>query len=530
MPKVKEDFSPLVLIIDVDISTTLLLRGVFEREGYRIETSEDGATALRLAVELSPDVIVLETRLKGNLDGFQVLQRLRENPQTARIPTFLLTSSSDWPEAVEGLRLGADDYVRKPIHPKELLARAEAKIRSYRLDQALTQRTHDLEALLRVGEVLTQSHDWDTIAGMTLSLAAELLPNRCVGLAMVTGGQLSQVDGIPPTSVPEVITALRAVLSSDSTTPKPNQLVSFLAFSQDTARRVALIVLGHDDYNDHHIQLFEGLCKQASLALQNAELYRIQANYAQELENKVEERTQALQAAQRHLVQADRMAAIGRLAAGIAHEINNPLMPIRFNLESLIEDAQSNLPLDKELLDVTLNSVERIQNLVKRLLHFNEGRGAGEHDYNEPVNIKEVCQNVLELTRKTFQQSDKKITVQVDNLPAINGNRDALTQVFINLALNACESMQRGGQLVIDGKLEAANRQVVVRFEDTGEGIPPELIDHIFDPFVTTKSNGSGLGLFVSYGIIQAHNGSIRVESKVGRGTTFYLSFPVPEA
>jgi len=529
---------PLVLIVDFDLSTIQLLRGVFVYEGYRVETAHDGASALRIAADLRPDLIVLETRLGGQIDGFQVLKQLREMPPTAKIPTFLLTSANDWPEIIEGFRLGADDYMRKPVHPRELLARAETKIRAYHLDEALTRRTRDLEALLGVSEALSQSHDWGAITHLTLELATDVLPTRLAALGVIDGQNLSTLQIIPDEDYAENAARIEQLFMRSSSTVTNMTLLfgegqkegyvlfNWLEFSQEDQYKAGLLVVGDEAFDIHHQQLFEGLCKQVSLALQNAELYRIQANYALELEKKVEERTRALQAAQNQLIQVDRLASIGRLAAGIAHEINNPLMPIKFNLESLIEDAQLNLTTDPELLVVTLQSVERIQDLVKRLLRFNEGH-RGEHDYSQWVDIKEVCQNVVDLTRKTFQQTNKSIILKIDQSMMIHGNRDALTQVFINLALNAGESMQEQGVLTISSK--RGKKEFEISFSDTGNGIPAELLDKIFDPFVTTKSSGSGLGLFVSYGIVEAHQGRIQVESKVGTGTTFHLFFPIPD-
>lgn len=525
---------PLILIVDLDVSTTQLLRGVFEYEGYRVKTASDGASALLIAVEMLPDLIVLETRLGGQLNGFQVLKQLREMPKTAKIPTFLLTSATDWPEIIEGLRLGADDYMRKPVHPRELLARAETKIRAYHLDEALTRRTRDLEALLRVSEVLSQSHEWDEIIGLILTLAADLLPTREVALGVYHIHDCISIQSIPESHSLHMTEIMQMFVEGGCTPialPTWDEaqhgyvLVSDLSFSQNIEQKAILMVINPTVFDIHHQQLFAGLCKQASLALQNAELYRIQANYAQELEQKVEERTRALQAAQNQLIQVDRLASIGRLAAGIAHEINNPLMPIKFNLESIIEDAEANQPADADLLSVTLKSVERIQDLVKRLLRFNEGH-RGEHDYSQPVDIREVCQNVVDLTRKTFEQTNKRIELEINKSMMIHGNRDALTQVFINLALNACESMQERGVLTIAAK--KTGKEYEVSLSDTGSGIPPELLDKIFDPFVTTKTSGSGLGLFVTYGIVEAHQGRIQVDSKLGKGTTFRLSFPIP--
>jgi signal transduction histidine kinase len=132
---------------------------------------------------------------------------------------------------------------------------------------------------------------------------------------------------------------------------------------------------------------------------------------------------------------------------------------------------------------------------------------------------------MLELTRKTFQQSGKEIVLELKSVPSVMGNRDALAQVFINLVLNAAEAMENGGTLTISTR--RFKDQVQIIFADTGIGIPPEMLDRIFDPFTTTKNSGSGLGLFVSYGIIEGHHGSIKVDSTPNKGTTFTVSLPV---
>jgi signal transduction histidine kinase len=147
-------------------------------------------------------------------------------------------------------------------------------------------------------------------------------------------------------------------------------------------------------------------------------------------------------------------------------------------------------------------------------------------DSLEQIDVNEVVETVLELTRKTFQQTgEKSIVRELNPVPPVMGNRDALAQVFINLALNASEAMDTGGTLTITTR--RVKDTVQIEFTDTGHGIAPELLDRIFDPFTTTKNSGSGLGLFVSYGIIEGHHGSIKVDSTPGKGTTFTLSLPV---
>lgn len=535
-----KETQPLVLIVDADLSTVQLLKGVFEHERYRVITSTNGADGLGVMAITTPDLIVLGTRLGGQLDGFQVLRMLRELENTARTPIFLLTANLDLPEMIEGLRMGADDYIRKPFHPKELLARAEAKIRTYRLDEALARRTGDLEALLHVSEVLSQSQDWDIVTQRVLSLAVDLIPNDYAAFGVWENDAFSQLAVSP---APE-LERMRFYLTSQYDSLLQPRTVSLeitglyhevggaLVCASDFSnhpnpRRLLLFLFRTEGFDAHHLQLFQGLCKQASLAIQNADLYRIQANYALDLEREVEVRTRELRAAQDRLIQAARLASIGQLAAGIAHEINNPLMPIRLNLESLLEDIQLGLEIDAELLSVTLQSVERIQNLVRRLLRFNEGQRVGQ-EYNQPVDINEALHNVFELTQKTFQQGKKTIKMALQAaVHVVSGNADALMQVFINLALNARESMGEHGILTI----RTVNRggALLVSFEDTGSGIEPELLDRIFDPFFTTKTEGSGLGLFVSYGILQSHDAHIRVESTVGKGSLFEVTFPLPK-
>jgi two-component system NtrC family sensor kinase len=530
----------LVLIIDVDSSTVQLLKGVFEHEGYEVKTAFNGVDGLALIETTTPDLIILGTRLGGQVDGFGVLRLLREMENTARTPTFLMSANLDLPEMIEVLRLGADDYIRKPIHPKELLVRAQAKIRNHRLDEALARRTRDLEALLRVSEVLSESQEWDIVTERVLLLANELLPSHYTAFGVWEESEFTVLHVTPAsererfrfylTSHYDEIT--RVGFGTFATTglfgEQGTGLVGLLSFSQSLGRFAVLYLFREAGFDAQHVQLFQGLCKQAGLAVQNADLYRAQAHYAANLEHEVEARTRELRATQDRLIQAARLASIGQLAAGIAHEINNPLMPIRLNLESLIEDIQMGLALDAELLTITLHSVERIQNLVRRLLRFNEGQ-RGSQEYTQTVNVHDVLNNVFELTQKTFQQGKKLIRLSLKaKQNIVSGNADALTQVFLNLALNARESMEAGGTLTITTKNQ--DGALLVRFEDTGSGIAPELLDRIFDPFFTTKNDGSGLGLFVSYGILQSHGADIRVESAVGKGSTFEVTMPLPTA
>jgi two-component system, NtrC family, sensor kinase len=240
----------------------------------------------------------------------------------------------------------------------------------------------------------------------------------------------------------------------------------------------------------------------------------------------VEERTRELRSAQQLLVLSEKLASVGRLAAGIAHEINNPLQPILINMELMVEDIQENHPVSLNDVQETLNSARRIKRTVERLLQFTRKRDTTTPDM-ELLHVATVLENVVALSQKFFQQEGITIRTDLDMEAQIHGNRDQLEQVFLNLMLNARAAMQRGGVLTLRSWME--QNRVVVQVSDTGAGIPADILSRIFEPFFTTREDGNGLGLFISHEIITNHNGSIDVTSQPGEGTTFIVQLPAAE-
>jgi two-component system NtrC family sensor kinase len=278
-------------------------------------------------------------------------------------------------------------------------------------------------------------------------------------------------------------------------------------------------------YDQNHVRLLEGISRQAALALRKAELYDIQANYALHLEDRVAERTAELESTQHMLIRSEKLASAGRLAASVAHEINNPLQPIKINLECMLEDvADSNSVIKADDINLALESVDRIQTTVSRLLGFTGNRQVDNAEFIS-LDINQVIESIVNLNSKFFQQEGLSIEAILSPLPLIYGSKYQLEHVFMNLALNAKDAMKKGDVLKFTTKSQSG--EVIIEVQDTGVGINPEVIGTIFEPFVSTKEKGSGLGLFISYGIIQKHNGTVRVESKLDEGTQFILTFPV---
>jgi two-component system, NtrC family, sensor kinase len=227
------------------------------------------------------------------------------------------------------------------------------------------------------------------------------------------------------------------------------------------------------------------------------------------------------------LSQADKLSSIGLLAAGVAHEVNTPLAVISSYAQMLTKQLQSD-PQKGPLMEKITRQTFRASEIVNNLLNFSRTSGTEFAD----IEVNRIILDTLALLEHQFKTS--RIMVQDElgkNLPTISGNSGRLQQVFLNLFLNAKDAMPEGGTL----RIATSNGEgVSIVVSDTGSGIPQEHIHRIYDPFFTTKTapresqgKGTGLGLSVTYGIIQEHAGKIRVESKPGEGTTFYLDFPM---
>jgi two-component system NtrC family sensor kinase len=247
--------------------------------------------------------------------------------------------------------------------------------------------------------------------------------------------------------------------------------------------------------------------------------------WSRTLEERVQEKTLRLRAMQDQLIQAGKMVAVGKLAAGVAHEINNPLTNILTSGEYLQKKSPENYPFTEDL-DIIVNESLRCRKIVKGLLDFAR-QTRPEKKLSE---INQIIQAVLVLVENQAAFHNIKIVSELDpSIPKIMVDSDQIQQVFTNMVLNAAEAMKGGGVLRIKTALSQDGSFLEVTFSDTGCGIPKEHIDRIFDPFFTTKDvgTGTGLGLSVSYGIVEKHGGSIDVESKVKEGTTFVIHLPL---
>ncbi len=268
-------------------------------------------------------------------------------------------------------------------------------------------------------------------------------------------------------------------------------------------------------FEQQEIDLLEMLVGETAIALRNAQLY-------EELRSQVDE----LRRTQQQLIQSVKLAAIGELAANVAHEINSPLTSILGYAGLLLNEASPDSPAHDKL-SVIVSESNRARKIIQDLLHFARRR----EPRREPIHVHDLIDRSLALLNGKLSDGRIELRTAFDpSLPPIWADGDQLTQVFMNLAANAADAMPEGGRLVVRTALRnGGNPCAAISFQDSGLGMSPDQLPRVFEPFYTTKPErkGTGLGLSVSLGIVKNHGGRIEVDSEAGRGTTMVVVLPL---
>jgi signal transduction histidine kinase len=278
-----------------------------------------------------------------------------------------------------------------------------------------------------------------------------------------------------------------------------------------------MIVLTHKEdrkpFSDQEISLLSLLFDQAAIAIEYVSLYEMQTDRIKKM------------------YRTDRLATLGELAAGAAHEIRNPLTSIRSTIQYLSKDFAGD-PVKSEMVATLIMEVERINKIVQGLLSF-----ARPSELNTTeVNIEQLISQTLVLIHTTLQEQQIEIQFEYfTDESVLFGDAEQLKQVFLNILLNAIDAMsdntpEQPRVLIISIEkgvmMDAGNRYLLISFEDTGKGIDEKNIENIFNPFFSTKEEGTGLGLAISYGVVNRHGGDIELKSAPGKGTMFTIKLP----
>lgn len=537
---------PRILVVEDDDEMVELMRNVLSLVRCDVQIARSGEEALlalrqEATIGHEIDLVLLDIMVPG-MDGYEVVARVKADPllrNTAIIMTTALDSVSD---KTLGLGLGADDYLTKPFDPQELLARIDAVMRIRRSEQAARRRNDELSALIEINRVVTSSLELDEVLEATIQGIREILHVEAGSLVMVdeeTGELVFRKTFSPErgwiagrTIQPgEGIVGYVAESGSSKLVNDVERDPHFLAEVDEetgfTSREILCVPLRVRDrvlgaievinklggkFTEQDLELLQAMAASVAVAVDNANLYRELADFADELE-----RSQA------QLVQAEKMAAIGRLAASVAHEINNPLQAIHNSLHLSLHER---LGEGKRLQYLTMAQaeVQRLIEIVQRMLDFYRPSRGGVM----PTEVNDILENVLALAQKRLQHGDIRVYTDLkSDLPQIPMVSDQISQVVLNIVINAIDAMPSGGELWLETGLSEDGEWVLVSFRDTGPGMSADQMANLFEPFYTTKSDGTGLGLAISYGIIERHGGEIEVLNPPGKGAMFVVRLPV---
>jgi PAS domain S-box-containing protein len=510
------------------------LRELLEDEDYCLVEAPDGPTALKLAAEVPPDLVLLDVMMPG-MNGYEVCRRMRADARLAEVPIIMVTALDDQVSRIAGIEAGADDFVTKPFNRAELRARARTVTRLNRYRRlletqvALRSSEERFRILFELGPVAIYSCDATGLIREFNQRAVELWmvrPSEINGNDRFCGSyKLHRPDG--------------TVMAHDKC-----PMADVIAGRIPGAKDLEIIIERPDGSRINAIVNIVPLKDE-----------RGQITGAINCFHDITESKQA----QEQILRVQRLDNLGSLAAGIAHDFNNALAPIimagplirqQLNVldgERRVSDSANGNPQYQRrslttpgverLLGIVEKCAERGAGLVRQLLSFARG-ASGERQL---LQARHILREVGDLVEATFAKSINLRVVIPSDLWPIRANATQIHQVLLNLCVNARDAMPDGGDLILTARnlpLDAAaaaeisdarpGEFVEIEVRDTGAGIPPEVLLRIWEPFFTTKGvgNGTGLGLSTVRGILHQHEGFVTVETSVGRGTTFSAYLP----
>ncbi len=510
-----------ILIVE-DVNESLeLLKEIFETIGYYVFTAKNGAEALEVLKSEKVDVIISDV-LMPKMDGFQFCREVKKMKHLKNIPFIFYTANYTDPEDEKfGLSLGADAYLIKPVDIQVLINTVEKLVQKDKsINSTGTEAINDdVQYLREYNTVLIRKLE-DKM--YELEQANEMLKkmNEELRISHEQYRSLFENAGKPIFIVhPETWVVLDA----------NNEVENLLKCTRDE-----ILNLSFARYKKFFQPLFEGerVVNFETTMLDfegNEKFVEMSANligYANTstIQVIVSDLTEKKKI-QDELIQTEKLASLGRLAAAIAHEIRNPLSAVSVNLQFLLRKFSEETQ-ERKYLELALEGVKRIEKIVEATLNF--ARPSKPIIKEEDIN--DVITSTLPLVEvSTLKKKIEIVTKLEPNLPKVKIDFKQIQQVILNILTNAVDAIDKSGTIRIKSYTESEkeNLYVVVSISDTGCGISKEDISKIFEPFFTKKSDGTGLGLSVCRQIMDNHGGKIEVESEVNHGTTFYLKFKI---
>jgi PAS domain S-box-containing protein len=490
-PGNSSDGKPVILLVDDNADLREYVAGLLGSR-FQVIPAENGAAALEEAARLTPDLVLTDVMMP-EMDGFALLDALRNNSATRGVPVIMLSARAGEEARVDGIDAGADDYLTKPFTARELVARVEAQLKMARLRREAVEQ----EAALHREIDQVKQFAWEALENVPEVFFIFDEEFRCTYMN-AAGAEIGSrlAKRLLGERVWDVLPELKGTIVESR-------------FRQVMEERVPLEF-------EYYYEPFEGWFQ-----------YRVHPQPGGGIAMYARDITEARKTEQA-LRRSEQLSAAGRLAASIAHEINNPLEAVT-NLLYLAKMDETVTGNTKSLLDLADKELRRLSHIAARSLKFYRQR-------TNPTltSLEELVDSVLFFHETAIGTRAISLERRYRPTEPVFCRAEEIQQVITNLIGNALDALSRHGRLIVAVRPATdrdSRKGVAVTVADHGTGIDSSVYDRLFHPFVTTKDEaGTGLGLWVSKGILDKHHAKIAVRTKAGRGTVFRVFMPLDAA
>ncbi len=564
-----------IIIAEDNIISRKLLQKILEMQGHKTLVAEDGLQAWELFQKNEVKMVITDWMMP-QIDGLELCKKIRSAGKEDYTYVIVLTAKDQKDDLVEVFNSGADDYIPKPFDHEELKVRIKTGERVIQLEDG-HKKFNDIlmESRNKLKIVFDSMHEKIIVLDEKLNIeSANKMCLEALGSSFSSvigkqfvddenGSNILSYNKEIKSLVMQVFNSGRPQSYLDKSADKHGKMryehINVVPIINDKGKVYQTVIVAKDITEDRR--------KTEKIEALNKELKDTSEQIIAKNE-KLEQTLKQLEDTQSQIMQSEKMASIGQLAAGVAHEINNPTGFVNSNLKTLSEyindindltqeyrklfaglkvnsdthGVQANVSgqvqrikaMEEEVdIDFILNDIvelieesregtERIKNIVQDLKDF-------AHPGEDKPKFADINKNLDSTVNVVWNELRYKADVTKDygDLPAVNCYPQMINQVFMNILVNAAQSIKERGEIKI--KTRADNGYAEIKISDTGSGIPKENLSKIFDPFFTTKEvgKGTGLGMHVAYNIIEKHQGTIDVDSTVGAGTAFTIRIPV---